>query len=166
MAKECDGFQCEYCGRTNTKPIEATSKEPSKHRKYPGTFPVKGKCGIKWKAMVTENGKSKYLGMFLIEEVAALAVAEHHGRTEMIEKLRSIIEDKKQAEMAEPGIANLKGPFTWRWECKGCGEGYGQVSIHTLPDKCDKCNSRQFEKIKVLKQPDSQIGGRTGWHNE
>ncbi len=165
MAKECDGFECEYCGMTNPKPVDPPSKKPFKHLKYPGTYPTKSKDSVKWKVMVTENGKTKYLGMFLVEEAAALAVAEHYGRTEMIEKLKAILEDKKQAAKTDPFIANLKGPFTWQWECKGCGQGYGQVDMHALPDKCYKCHSRSFEKVKVLKDPDSQLGHSEGRHH-
>lgn len=83
-----------------------------------------------------------------------------HEVREVIGKKDSA-DDARHEKIAAVGIEEIKGAFNYRWECKGCGETYGG----SVPEKCGKCQSRRFERIKVLTDPEEQLAKPEGRHN-
>lgn len=170
---------------TKTEQPAARSR---RHRtsKYIGVSQPAG--SRRWRADGARDSKCKYLGTRGTEEEAALLVAEYHGRTDAIILLKKIIagklpieagqvlqksavkavatttadaEDKKQEAEAAAGLDEIKGEFTWRWECKGCGNDVNpQSSGH-----CHKCGGSSFEKIPVLKDPQAFLDRPQGRHS-
>ncbi len=159
--------------------------------KYFGVHSIK-KTG-KFNARVDRKGFRKNLGTFAVEEEAAIAVQEFLGNTGEVARLRALVSEKgkegspakaqrrevkkitndqklktkdskidarHKADAAE-GIEAIKGSYRSQWECKGCGWTYGGAS----PERCPKCNGISFEKIKVLSEPEKELGRGEGRHN-
>lgn len=150
----------ESMGRANKFALEkikdldrqlADSRENKKTSKYYGVS--LNKSSGKWKGQLQSGGRNTYLGMFVTEEEAAIAVLEKLGKKAEADRIRRILtkkqaaatEDKKQDADAAAGLDEIKGDIAWQWECRGCGE-----TTRTRQDHCGKCNGRAFEKIPVL----------------
>ncbi len=108
LTSEVDDFR-----KDPTPPAKVTPEKPhpsertatgkrAKSSKYFGVSTAKSKCNP-WRAQVWSNGKNSQLGMFPIEEEAAIAVQEFFGNTSEAQRIREILAAKQPtAETSSP----------------------------------------------------------------
>ncbi len=129
----------------------------------------------KWRAQVGRKD-IKFNKIFDDELDAAIFVQEKLGNKAEVQRIKKLIAkrdglsamsetskvDDRHETIAAAGIEEIKGAFTWKWSCNGCGE----TGDNCPTANCPKCNGRSFEKIKVLDDPLEQLARPEGWHNK
>ena len=119
-------------------PAKSEQKPRPVQKKKRGTSKYLGvslnKKSGKYRAQIS-RGKYWCGGEFESEELAAAAVQEKLGNTELAAELR-------EKARTEEKIAGLRGPKLSKWMCHGCGATYDK-----RPQQCGKCNCGVFEKV-------------------
>ena len=136
----------------NQKKTAKRRGRPPKPRPAGGEEKKSGHKGVywdyrkgKWRVMVTVGGKTKYGGLFDIDDelAAAAKAAELRGNTKEAEELE--VQTAKEKTMAQ-----MNGEVNVIWQCRGCGF---DVSDDPTDRQCPKCNGTSFERIPQPKNP-------------